>query len=155
MGSSQAAKAASHERIVDASATQIRRGGLASLNVAGLMGDAGLTHGGFYRHFASRDALITEAVEAALERSSNAYGTAKSAGRPKTSRSLAEVLGEYLSRRTATTPDPGVRSPPSPTTSPEAVKRLERRIPTTCAATSSGYQERWRAAPKAPMAMLT
>ena len=58
MGTSQADKAASHERIIDAAATQIRRGGVGSLNVASLMSDAGLTHGGFYRHFASRDARI-------------------------------------------------------------------------------------------------
>lgn len=97
MGTSQADKAASHERIVDAAATMIRRDGLASLSVSSLMRDAGLTHGGFYRHFASRDALITEAVEAALERSSSAYGTAKSPGRPITARSVDEVIDEYLS----------------------------------------------------------
>jgi TetR/AcrR family transcriptional repressor of nem operon len=97
MGTSQADKAASHERIIDAAATQIRRGGVGSLNVASLMSDSGLTHGGFYRHFASRDALITEAVETALEQSSNGYRASKSPDGPRAARSLHDVIDEYLS----------------------------------------------------------
>lgn len=67
MGTSQADKAASHRRIVAAAAAQIRRGGFDSISVAALMHDAGLTHGAFYRHFESREALIAEAVEEALK----------------------------------------------------------------------------------------
>lgn len=59
-------KAASHERIVRAAARAIRRDGADRLSVAALMEQAGLTHGGFYRHFGSRDALVDEAVAAAL-----------------------------------------------------------------------------------------
>jgi len=106
MGSSQADKAASHERIVDAAGTQIRRGGVASLNVANLMNDAGLTHGGFYRHFASRDALIAEAVEVALERGK--YQTSKRAPlRPSATRSLHEVIDTYLSQEHRDDPGTG------------------------------------------------
>ncbi|HEY4240452.1 MAG TPA: TetR/AcrR family transcriptional regulator [Kofleriaceae bacterium] len=43
-----------------------RERGLDGVGLAELMERANLTHGGFYRHFTSRDALITEAVEAAL-----------------------------------------------------------------------------------------
>jgi len=64
MGSSQADKSLSHERIIDAASAQIRREGVASINIAALMSEAGLTHGGFYRHFGSRDELIAEAVAA-------------------------------------------------------------------------------------------
>jgi TetR/AcrR family transcriptional regulator, transcriptional repressor for nem operon len=52
----------SHERIVDAAARAIRRSGYAGTGVADIMREAGLTHGGFYAHFKSRDALLAEAV---------------------------------------------------------------------------------------------
>jgi len=52
----------SHERIVDAAARAIRRSGYAGTGVADIMKEAGLTHGGFYAHFKSRDALLAEAV---------------------------------------------------------------------------------------------
>ena len=55
----------SHERIVDAAARAIRRSGYAGTGVAAVMKEAGLTHGGFYAHFKSRDALLAEAVSRA------------------------------------------------------------------------------------------
>src|ERR1700694_2886612 len=66
MGHSKKAKAKSHDRVVRVAATRFREAGVEGVGVAGLMKDAGLTHGGFYRHFASRDALVAEAVERAL-----------------------------------------------------------------------------------------
>jgi TetR/AcrR family transcriptional repressor of nem operon len=59
-------KAASHERIVEVAAARIRESGTEQPGVAEIMGAAGLTHGGFYKHFGSRDDLIAEAVERAL-----------------------------------------------------------------------------------------
>jgi AcrR family transcriptional regulator len=53
----------SHERILDAAARAVRRSGVAGVGVAEVMKEAGLTHGGFYAHFASRDALLAEALE--------------------------------------------------------------------------------------------
>ena len=71
----------SHERIVDAAARAIRRSGYAGTGVADIMKEAGLTHGGFYAHFESRDALLAEAVARAgqanagrLERKIEALG---------------------------------------------------------------------------------
>ncbi|MDH2053223.1 TetR/AcrR family transcriptional regulator [Achromobacter marplatensis] len=58
-------KALSHERIVDAAARAIRREGYAGVGVADVMKEAGLTHGGFYAHFPSRDALLAAAMERA------------------------------------------------------------------------------------------
>ena len=66
MGTSQADKAASHDRILDIASARIRREGIDSLTVAQLMKDAGLTPGGFYRHFDSRDHLVAEAAHRAL-----------------------------------------------------------------------------------------
>lgn len=60
-------KELSHERIVDAAARAVRRHGYAGVAVADVMKDAGLTHGGFYAHFASRDALLVAAVERAAQ----------------------------------------------------------------------------------------
>jgi len=50
-------------------AARIREQGIDRPGVAEIMEAAGLTHGGFYKHFASRDDLIAEATEEALERS--------------------------------------------------------------------------------------
>ena len=66
MGHSRAAKAQSHERIVRLAARLFRERGVDGIGVAELMRAAGLTHGGFYRHFGSREALVAEAVDCAL-----------------------------------------------------------------------------------------
>jgi AcrR family transcriptional regulator len=61
-----------HERIVDVAARAIRRNGYAGVGVADVMKEAGLTHGGFYAHFDSRDALLVEALERAGRESGEA-----------------------------------------------------------------------------------
>ena len=63
--SAQSRKEATHERIVDVAARAIRRSGYDGTGVADIMKEAGLTHGGFYAHFASRDALLAEAGDRA------------------------------------------------------------------------------------------
>lgn len=56
-----------HRRVVEVAAARFRKEGLAGVGVATLMGDAGLTHGGFYSHFASKEALIREVIEAGMD----------------------------------------------------------------------------------------
>ena len=58
-------KEATHDRIVEAAARAIRRSGYHGTGVADIMKDAGLTHGGFYAHFASREAMLAEAADRA------------------------------------------------------------------------------------------
>jgi TetR/AcrR family transcriptional repressor of nem operon len=58
-------KELTHERIVDAAARAIRRSGYHGIGVADIMKDAGLTHGGFYAHFSSREAMLAEAADRA------------------------------------------------------------------------------------------
>jgi AcrR family transcriptional regulator len=58
-------KEITHERIVDAAARAIRRSGYNGTGVADIMKAAGLTHGGFYAHFASREAMLAEAADRA------------------------------------------------------------------------------------------
>jgi len=66
VGTSQVDKEKHHDRIVTIAAARVRERGLDGIGVADLMKEAGLTHGGFYRHFGSREDLIDEAVEHAL-----------------------------------------------------------------------------------------
>jgi len=58
-------KEATHDRIVEAAARAIRRSGYDGTGVADIMKDAGLTHGGFYAHFPSREAMLAEAADRA------------------------------------------------------------------------------------------
>ncbi|MEZ0232061.1 MAG: TetR/AcrR family transcriptional regulator [Methylophilaceae bacterium] len=60
-------KEITHTRIVETAARAIRRSGYDGTGVADIMKEAGLTHGGFYAHFASRDAMLAEAANRAGE----------------------------------------------------------------------------------------
>src|ERR1700744_795935 len=51
-----------HKVLLKAAAAQLRAQGPDRLSVAGVMKAAGLTHGGFYAHFKSKDALLTETL---------------------------------------------------------------------------------------------
>ena len=59
-------KAKTHRRIVKGASRQLRKKGLNGPAVATLMKASGLTHGGFYKHFSSRDDLVVEAIEESL-----------------------------------------------------------------------------------------
>jgi AcrR family transcriptional regulator len=61
--SKQSRREQSHARILDAAARALRRQGYAGVGVAEVMKEAGLTHGGFYAHFKSREALLAAALE--------------------------------------------------------------------------------------------
>lgn len=74
MGHSQAEKAQTHARIVEIASQRFRESGIDGVSLADLMKEAGLTHGGFYRHFDSRDALVAEAVGHALTQSNGRLG---------------------------------------------------------------------------------
>jgi TetR/AcrR family transcriptional regulator, transcriptional repressor for nem operon len=58
-------KEATHERIVEVAARAIRRNGYGGAGVADVMKEAGLTHGGFYAHFGSREGMLAEAADRA------------------------------------------------------------------------------------------
>jgi TetR/AcrR family transcriptional repressor of nem operon len=66
LGHSRADKAKTHERIVRLAAKRFREKGLDGIGIADLMNEAGLTVGGFYKHFGSRDELVAEAIASAL-----------------------------------------------------------------------------------------
>lgn len=62
-------KADTHRQIVDAAAREFRVRGLDGIGIAKLMGEVGLTQGGFYAHFKDRDSLVAEATTIAAEQS--------------------------------------------------------------------------------------
>jgi len=55
-------KAETHQKIVEDASRRVRAGGLNGAAVAAVMGDTGLTHGGFYKHFKSKDDLLVESL---------------------------------------------------------------------------------------------
>ena len=69
MGYSKASKANTHARLVAAAASRFKERGVDGISLADLMKDLKLTHGGFYKHFGSRDELVTEALELAMKQS--------------------------------------------------------------------------------------
>jgi TetR/AcrR family transcriptional repressor of nem operon len=94
MRHSKANKAKTHRRIVAVAAKRFREQGLAGIGIAGLMKEAGLTVGGFYKHFPSRDALVAEALGPALQLWKRQRGAVAAGGRPFTYESLVD---DYLS----------------------------------------------------------
>jgi TetR/AcrR family transcriptional repressor of nem operon len=89
MRKSRQEAAATRARIVETASTELRRQGIAGAGLAEIMAAAGLTHGGFYRHFETKDQLVAEALAAAL-----AHQAAKrEAERPP----LKAIVTQYLS----------------------------------------------------------
>ncbi len=89
-------KEATHERIVDAAARAIRRSGYHGTGVADIMKDAGLTHGGFYAHFQSREAMLAEAADRAGGESVAMMERIAASLPPQ--QALAAMLRAYLSK---------------------------------------------------------
>jgi TetR/AcrR family transcriptional repressor of nem operon len=88
-------KEATHERIVDAAARAIRRSGYDGTGVADIMKKAGLTHGGFYAHFSSREAMLAEAADHAGAESVATSSRIAEAAQPD--QALEALLAIYLS----------------------------------------------------------
>ena len=92
-------KEETHERIVDAAARAIRKHGYAGVGVADVMKEAGLTHGGFYAHFDSRDALLVEARERAGRESFDAVTRAAEQHAAKGLSAFRSLVDTYLADR--------------------------------------------------------
>ena len=87
-------KLETHARIVKRASVRLRERGAHGIGVADLMKDAGLTHGGFYAHFASREALVIEAFAYAMDRSTERWR--KLAEQTPPEKRLATIVGSYL-----------------------------------------------------------
>ena len=88
-------KDVTHERIVEAAARAIRRSGYGGTSVADIMKEAGLTHGGFYAHFASREAMLAEAADRAGADGVATVARLAAAAPPK--QALQALASAYLS----------------------------------------------------------
>ena len=94
MRHSKAEKVKTHNRIVGIASKRFREDGLGGVGIADLMKEAGLTVGGFYKHFKSRDALAAEALGSALETWKSKADSAVSGGPPF---KYGALVDDYLS----------------------------------------------------------
>ena len=96
-------KQETHAKIVKKAAVLLREKGAHGIGVSDLMKEAGLTHGGFYAHFDSREALVIEAFAHAMERSTDRWR--KLAEQTAPDKRLATIVDSYLT--TIHRDDPG------------------------------------------------
>ena len=102
MGHSQSEKKSNHERILRTAAKRLREKGLEAVAIADVMKEVGLTVGGFYKHFDSRDDLVVEALRAASWQRS-----VQPADVSEGSLSLVGFIDEYLSEKHRDRPGSG------------------------------------------------
>jgi TetR/AcrR family transcriptional regulator, transcriptional repressor for nem operon len=96
-------KQETHARIVKKASVRLREKGAHGIGVADLMKEAGLTHGGFYAHFDSREALVIEAFAYAMDRSVEHWQ--KIAAETPPEKRLSMIVDAYVS--TMHRDDPG------------------------------------------------
>lgn len=102
-------KEKTREQIVETAARAFREEGVAGVGIGELMGRAGLTHGGFYAHFPSKDALVAEACGRAVDDAwalMNEYVSQAPPGQE-----LAAFIRGYVSRRHRDDPGTGCLMP--------------------------------------------
>lgn len=102
-------KLETHARIVKKASVRLRERGAHGIGVADLMKDAGLTHGGFYAHFDSREALVIEAFAYAMDRSTDRWR--HMAGQTPPDGRLASIVDAYLSPQHRDNPGHGCAVP--------------------------------------------
>jgi len=92
MGYSAADTAKKHQQILDESIRLFRERGFSGVSISELMSAAGLTHGPFYNHFASKEALMSEALACEMDRTAGELDKL-----PPTQRGKARYADDYLS----------------------------------------------------------
>jgi TetR/AcrR family transcriptional regulator, transcriptional repressor for nem operon len=123
-------KESTHERIVETAARAIRRSGYDGTSVADIMKEAGLTHGGFYAHFPSREAMLAEAADRAGAEAVAA--SARIAATVPPEHALQSLLRAYLSKEHCENPEIGcpvaTLGSEMPRQAPEVRRAATRRI---------------------------
>ena len=98
-------KSTIHRKIVKGAAHQLKKKGLNGPAVTTLMKASGLTHGGFYKHFSSRDDLVIQAIEESLRQlTQDLIEAAKSSGSQHAWKSMVKA---YLSLERCDRPEIG------------------------------------------------
>lgn len=100
-------KQLTHDRILDTAARVLREDGFYGVGVADIMKRSGLTHGGFYAHFASRDALLAEALQRAGEDSRARLRQSVETRQAKGASAFRALVESYLSDAHLAGPDRG------------------------------------------------
>jgi TetR/AcrR family transcriptional regulator, transcriptional repressor for nem operon len=98
-----------HQLILAIASAMLRERGVQGVSVADIMQAAGLTHGGFYRHFASKDALVADATHAAF--AEIFAKLEKAATRKGATAALEAYVSGYLSQKHVETPSKGCPIP--------------------------------------------
>jgi TetR/AcrR family transcriptional repressor of nem operon len=96
--------AQNRERILDVAARLFRERGVEGIGVADLMKSAGLTHGGFYGHFDSKEDLVAQACERAMSASEHRW---QAASENSAKMALSNVIDNYLSTQHRNSPGAG------------------------------------------------
>lgn len=107
MDTTPSRKEVTHDRIVETAAGVMRESGFWGVGVADVMKRAGLTHGGFYAHFASRDALLCEAVERAGRDSATRLAKSMALRQARGASALRALVEHYLSDAHLSAPGQG------------------------------------------------
>ena len=95
MRKSKQEAAVTRRRIIKTAAAAFRKNGIAGTGLSDLMAAAGLTHGGFYRHFDSKDQIVAEACAAAAESAIEQMAAPASKKSPRSG--LKPIVENYLS----------------------------------------------------------
>jgi TetR/AcrR family transcriptional repressor of nem operon len=110
-------KAKVHQKIVKDASRRVRAEGLGGAGVAAVMRDTGLTHGGFYKHFESKDNLLLESLHEAFREIGDTLTTAAKLAQPEAA--WKAIVKTYLSLEYC---DHAERGCPLPALAPEMAR---------------------------------
>jgi TetR/AcrR family transcriptional repressor of nem operon len=100
-------KEETHKKVVEAASRRFRKDGIEATGVVDLMADVGLTHGGFYAHFSSKETLVKEAIAAASQKSRERLEREIENARAEGRDPLEQVVRQYLTALHRDRPDRG------------------------------------------------
>ncbi len=99
-------KAEARNKIISSAAALAKKEGFGTTGVDALMGSAGMTGGAFYKHFSTKEDLLSEIVLAEIKRSTTLF-----AAKPDAAESPMEMLEKYLSLTHVKKPEKGCLLP--------------------------------------------
>jgi TetR/AcrR family transcriptional repressor of nem operon len=129
-------KAETHKRIVKDASRRVRSHGLTGVAVAAVMGDTGLTHGGFYKHFGSKDDLLVQSLSEGFREIEDSLVEAAEQSSP--GEGWKAIVRTYLRPEHCQHPDHGC---PLATLGPE-LARVDKRIKPQIVAELVNYKGR-------------
>ena len=100
-------KEETHRKVVEAASRRFRKDGIEATGVVDLMADVGLTHGGFYAHFSSKETLVKEALGAASSKSRERLQREIDKAREEGRDPLESIVRSYLTALHRDRPDRG------------------------------------------------